>query len=200
MGYSDAIDDGIKIVGTGRPTYYIPCEKCGELIRRTQYSRKRTYICDYCKGILKKKEKIAFETMEVQTKKEKQFEKAIAKIKNQVEQFECYKKPIEIARTRAEMYGSIPEAMVAIELIRLGYKIIPQQKINKYKVDFAIPKEKIVVEVDGEIYHKNVFKGNREAEIQLSLGLNWKIIHIPAEKIAVDIQKLEKVIYIFKNS
>lgn len=95
------------------------------------------------------------------------------------------------------MYGSIPEAMVAIELLRLGYRIIPQQKVKKYKVDFAIPKEKIVIEVDGYVYHKDSYKGDREAIIQLALGLDWKIIHIPAELIAEDITKLKSAIGIF---
>ena len=90
--------------------------------------------------------------------------------------------------------------MVAIELIRIGYSIIPQQKIKKYKVDFAIPKEKIVIEVDGSIYHKDVYKGYREAIIQLSLGLDWKIIHVPAEYISKDIQKLEQIIKILSKA
>lgn len=88
--------------------------------------------------------------------------------------------------------------MVAIELLRLGYSIIPQQKIKKYKVDFAIPKEKIIIEVDGSLYHKDVYKGEREAIIQLSLGLDWKIIHVPAEKIAENITKLKQVIEVLK--
>lgn len=89
--------------------------------------------------------------------------------------------------------------MVAIELIKNGYSIIPQQKIGKYKVDFLIPKEKIVVEVDGELYHKNDFKKNREAEIQIILGFDWKIIHIPAEKIRKDIKKLNLIICKLSN-
>ena len=41
MGYCDAIEDGIETVGGKFGYYYrIPCEICGEKIRRTQYSRK----------------------------------------------------------------------------------------------------------------------------------------------------------------
>ena len=130
--------------------------------------------------------------------KEKQFDKAVNKIKKQVFDFSLYEKAIKIAEIRQELYGSIPEAMVAIELLRLGYSIIPQQKIKKYKVDFAIPKEKIIIEVDGSLYHKDVYKGEREAIIQLSLGLDWKIIHVPAEKIAENITKLKQVIEVLK--
>lgn len=199
MGYREAIEDGIKTIGTSRVAYYIPCEICGKEIKKTQYSRKRTYVCDYCKGLIKKKERAAIpkELENVETRREKQFRHAVEKIKNQVNNFEKYEKAIEIAKTRTELYGSIPETMVAIELIRLGYKIIPQQKIKNYKVDFTIPKEKIVIEVDGSVYHKDIYKGDREAIIQLSLGLDWKIIHIPAELIAEDITKLKNAISIF---
>lgn len=197
MGYIDALEDGIEIIeGDCRNSYRIPCEVCGRKIRRTQYSRKRNYICEYCKGLIKKKEKIIeYERLEsVKTKKEIKFEKATEEIRRQSNDFRSYKNAIDIARQRAELYGSVPEAMVAIELIKCGYLIIPQQKIGRYKVDFAIPKEKIIIEVDGETYHKNGINGDREATIQFSLGLDWKIIHIPAEKIRKNISKTKLII------
>ena len=79
-------------------------------------------------------------------------------------------------------------------LLKLGYNIIPQQKIGRYKVDFAIPDQKLVIEVDGELYHGCEGEGKREATIQISLGFAWKIIHVPAEWIEKDIRKLKKVI------
>lgn len=183
----------------GTYLYKIPCAKCGEIVKRVCYTRKITYLCDYCKATIRKKKEISKELLEVKTPKEKQFDKALNKIRNQVCDFNNYEKAIKIAETRKELYGSIPETMVAIELLKLGYSIIPQQKIKKYKVDFAIPKEKIVVEVDGLLYHKDVYKGEREAIIQLSLGLDWKIIHVPAEKIAKDISKIENIINVLSK-
>lgn len=111
--------------------YKISCEICGEKLIRTQYSLKRTYICDYCKGILKKKKKLLEDTetqtiLGIQTKKEKNFEKAVELIREQVKNFNVYHNAIEIAKKRTEKYGSIPEIMVAIELLRLKYKIISQ--------------------------------------------------------------------------
>lgn len=195
MGYKDAILDGVR-VGFNSREYYIPCELCGREIYRTQYSRKRTYLCDYCKGLIKKKQKYVMpkELAEVETRREKQFNHAVEKIEKQVKDFSKYENAIKIAKTRAELYGSIPEAMVAIELLKLKYKIIPQQKIKKYKVDFVLPTQKIVIEVDGSIFHKNIYNSEREAIIQMSLGLDWKIIHIPAEKIAENITKLQEII------
>lgn len=193
MGYVEAIEDGIEIYHNR--SYKIPCEKCGRKIYRTQYSRTRTYLCDYCKGKInnKKKAYASKEVLETKTPKEIQFEKAIKEIENQVDDFTKYKNAIKIARTRDESYGSIPEAMVAIELLKNKYVIIPQQKVGKYRVDFALPRDKIVIEVDGRRYHDGI-KSGREAKIQFSFGLDWKIIHIPAELIRDDIQKLKAII------
>lgn len=53
MSIVHAREDGIEIVRKNfREIYYIPCEICGKKIMRTQYSRKRTYLCDYCKGVI----------------------------------------------------------------------------------------------------------------------------------------------------
>jgi very-short-patch-repair endonuclease len=197
--YREALEDGIQYIGgeSGRGHFLIPCEVCGRNVIKTQYSRKRNYLCDYCKGVTKKKEKIYLEHLVgIETPNEKRFRKATENIKNQVKDFRLYEKAVETARTRAEKYGSVPEAMVAIELLKNKYRIIPQQKIGKYRVDFALPDQKKVIEVDGEIYHKNNRNCDREATIQFTLGVSWKIIHIPAELISNDITKLVKILNI----
>ena len=48
--------------------------------------------------------------------------------------------------------------------------------------------------MDGELYHSKQKEGDREAIIQMALGLDWEIIHVPAELISKDIQKLRRVI------
>ena len=193
-------DQELKEYGVDRVgrKYYIPCEICGRKIYRTQFSLKRSYVCDYCKGVIKAKEKasIPAELQSVQTKKEIRFDNAVKEIQTQVPNFKDYEKAVSVARTRCERYGSIPEVMVAIELLRLKYRIIPQQKIGKYKVDFAIPSIKTILEVDGGIYHRTI-NGEREFAIQSHLGYDWKIIHIPAELIRTDIQKLKTVIDLY---
>ena len=176
--------------------YNIPCEICGEKILKTAYSLKRTYICKYCRSKIEKKETPSIPEG-TETRKERQFKKAVDRIHSQVKDFAKYENAIRIAEQKCECYGSIPEAMVAIELIRLGYSIIPQQKITKYKVDFAIPKEKLIIEVDGSVFHKEITE--REAVIQFNIGLDWKIIHIPAERIEKKIYKLNEVIEALSN-
>lgn len=183
----------------GALIYKVPCAMCGEIVLLRRYGINTVTYCDYCRHTKHKKEKIILQEEldrlnQIKTPNEKRFAQAVEKIRNQVKNFEQYEKAINIAKTRCERYGSIPEAMVAIELIRLGRSIIPQQKVDKYKVDFAIPKEKLIIEVDGTLYHQNIYKSQREGTIQLALGFDWKIIHIPAELIEKDIKKLEVIL------
>jgi very-short-patch-repair endonuclease len=199
--------DGIKSErgpGRGRKdgviNYLIPCSECGTIIKRQIYNGDKVYLCPICKRNETRKKK-AYEDkfINVETKWEKRFNSAIESISRQVRNFDDYEDAIRLARTRLNDYDSIPEAMVAIELVRLGHSVIPQQKIGRYKVDFALKDIKTIIEVDGEVYHKNIYKTDREAVIQLSLGMDWKIIHIPASLISKDIQKLEKIISKFGN-
>ena len=209
MGLREANEDGIKYYydpdrkargSRGTYVFCVPCDVCGELTESTVYGRNQRRVCPRCQDrrVRHKKEveKAWYEVIE--DKDEARFNKAIDRIEKQVKNLSKYERAIRIARQAKHKYGSIPEAMVAIELIRLGYSIIPQQKVGKYRVDFYIPKYKIVIEVDGAIYHQKSIN-NREATIQLSFGLDAKIIHIPAELISKDIRKLKKVMQLEAN-
>lgn len=205
MGKREADADGIEyyydpdVSARGRRgtiVYLVPCAKCGAPVKSLVYGRNRDYLCDNCR-LGERKKFVALEQelkMELTTAGERRFAKAVQEIKKQVKNFESYRKPIELARAALEKYGSVPEAMVAIELLRLGYKIIPQQKIHRYNVDFYIPKDKLIIEVDGQIYHNGKDNTEREAVIMLTLGIDTRIVHIPAERIAKDIQKLKRCI------
>lgn len=170
------------------------CKMCGKMyIHNKCRAKSSATYCEDCKKALqaqKAKEKIGD-----RDKYEVRFDKAIEELRKQIDDPEAYIKPIEIASTKKYRYGSIPEVMVAVELLRLKYKIIPQQRIGKYHVDFLIKDKKLVIEVDGKLFHRD--KNSREAEIQLMLGLDWKIIHIPAELIRKNIGKLKECIDIY---
>lgn len=200
--------DGIKVtLGKGRgysdgvKTYHVPCDKCGKIVKRLVYNGDQENICPACRLGIKRKRKIAEQNDldHIVTKHEKRFDKAVERIKAQVKRFDKYDKAISLARRRCEQYGSIPEAMVAIELVRLGHSVIPQQKIGRYRVDFLLKDVKMVIEVDGSLFHRDKYKGDREAFIQTSLGFDWAIVHIPAELIEKDIVKLSKIIKTFKK-
>ena len=204
MGIKEAKEDGIKChfdetagYRNGKWIYEIPCAYCGRIQKYRIYSRKKTYACKRCSIRVKEKERIVQEAKEpaVFSKHERRFLRAAAEVKAKERRPGEYDKAIEAAAKRLDRYDSIPEAMVAIELLRLGYKIIPQQKIGRYRVDFVIPEEKIALEVDGELYHRtNQRAMERELLIQYALGEDWRIIHIPSEMIAESIRKLRPCI------
>lgn len=180
--------------------YEVPCDICGKSIKTRKYSSNRNYLCNYCRYVLNKKKEILETYDDVRTKKEIQFDKAVEKLKSQVDDFENYERPIEIARTRAEKYGSVPEAMVAMELLRLKFKIIPQQRVGKYHVDFALPDEKLIIEVDGTPYHADREKDlMREAAIEYKLGHGWKFVRVPDEVVQSNIKLLRVILYMNIN-
>lgn len=168
------------------------CKKCSdEYIYRKYKSNSSASYCPNCaKAIAEKKKQ-----EDPRDKYEKRFDEAVDVLRDTVRDINIYKQSIETAKKRMYFYGSIPEVLTAIMLLKLGYSIIPQQQVGKYIVDFLLPKQKMVIEVDGELYHRR--KTHREAEIQIMLGMDWKIIHIPSELIRCDATKLKEYIDIY---
>jgi len=180
----------------GHITYKVPCERCGKEIITKVYNQNKNYTCNYCRNVINKKKKALDTLDDVRTPREVRFDNAVEMIKKQVNDFEKYERPVEIARTRAEKYDSVTEAMVAIELIKLKFKIIPQQKVGRYHVDFALPTQKLIVEVDGTPYHADKEKDlMREAAIQHRLGYDWKFVRVPDEVVRSNIKLLRAILY-----
>ena len=199
MSRADALRDGIKFDDNGyRILYSVPCQNCGKMHGRRNYTGRGVYLCPTCLELRHAKriaevEELALSMPDAETKEEKRYRKAVEEIEKQVGSLEGYERAIEICRKATYKYGSVPEAMLAIELIKSGYRIIPQQKVGKYHVDFALPKEKLILEVDGSIYHTNKRKElEREASINYAIGLDWHFIHLPAESISKDVRKVVK--------
>lgn len=166
--------------------YMVPCPKCGRVVPRGIYNPEKIYLCDYCKKVQATKKKAVFEDAysHIRTPREQQFDKAVALLK-MIYPKRDFDSSIAMAEQRAELYGSIPEVMAAVMLLQAGYSIIPQQKIGRLTVDFCIPKHKLVIEIDGSLYHQSREKSlQRDLKIQLALGFDWEIIHLPAEGVA----------------
>lgn len=201
MSRADAIRDGIEFYDTPYRgvVYKIPCQNCGKIYGSRQYTGKQIYLCSTCRELKNKKEKAMVERMalcipNVETKEEKRYRTAVERIEKQYG-IKGYESAVEICRKATFKYASIPEAMLAIELVKNKYKIIPQQPIGKYRVDFVLPNEKLIIEVDGEPYHTNKEKElRREGEINFTIGLDWHVIHIPSEAITKDVRKVVRLL------
>ena len=201
MSRADALRDGIKYDDNGyRLLYYVPCQNCGNIHGRRKYTGKEIYLCPACLELKHAKQRAEVEALalsmpDAETKEEKRYRSAVEAIEKQVGSLKGYEKAVDICWKATYKYGSIPEAMLAIELIRKGYRIIPQQKVGKYRVDFALPNEKLIIEVDGSIYHTNKQKElEREASINYAIGLDWRFIHIPAESISKDVRRVVRLL------
>lgn len=175
----------------------VKCDKCGHMFTRRMYKGGQ-HLCEFCKRILRANAIATDNELEYEltpyvpalSKNEKRFSIAQSKMPKRYD----YSRAIELARTKLNQYDSVPEAMVAIELIRLGYKVIPQQTIAGYRVDFCLPDIKLIIEVDGSIYHSDTKKEIiRESVIRRSMP-GWLILHLPAGWISKHIYKLQKCI------
>ena len=178
-------------------TFEIPCEICGKIYEQRVYRSSDRHVCQYCKRIDKMQDNLVKQAIldKLYTPGQQRFSKARELYSQQVKNAKNKDRAIEVAEKACDKFDSIPEAMVGIELIRLGYKVFPQHKIGQYRVDFAIPEQKIIVEVDGNLYHKDKTKClQRDAAIGYIIGFDWVIVHVPAELIQKDIKKLKSCI------
>lgn len=137
----------------------------------------RDYICDDCVRKMKLIKKI-----EVVDSAEERLLKGFSHGK--WDKFnERTKKSANIVRKRVfdgvDNFGSKQEAMVAIQLERNGVMYETQKDIGGYKVDFCIPQLKMVLEIDGILYHTNDDKAFlRDRKIMSCLGERWEIVHL----------------------
>ena len=79
-------------------------------------------------------------------------------------------------------FSSLPEAIVAIQLEHQKINYETQKEIGGKRVDFYLPDLKIILEIDGELYHKDedeLFL--RDRKIMRIIGEKWEIIHINSD-------------------
>lgn len=66
----------------------------------------------------------------------------------------------------------------------LWYKLFPQVEEGKYRIDFAIPDEKIAIELDGHDSHKTKEQRTHDAQRERYLQSNgWKLIRFTGSEI-----------------
>lgn len=204
-------------VRTERGITYYTCKKCGRergLHRKIAKYLAEGYLCENCKEkekYLERKRKEASPIINVdekqselygdlyeQTLKEARFERAVSRIEKQVKSIDKYKKSINTVHKllhRPQWFSSTEEIMMAIQLLKDGYKIIHQQKIGTYRIDFVIPDKKVILEVDGSIYHTNKeAEAKRDFFIRKKLGFNWKILHVSTDQINNKLTSIKQVI------
>jgi very-short-patch-repair endonuclease len=75
---------------------------------------------------------------------------------------------------------------------RLGVGFRRQLPLGRYIADFAAPSVKLVVEVDGG-YHAQRVRADARRDRELG-RLGYRVLHIPAELVASDIERVREVV------
>lgn len=170
------------------------CNECGKEFPCRQHIRPDRRICPGCKTYEKELRDILTNDMAGPRVKLRKFDEAVTRIEKSVNNFKSYQPAINTIRKvvlRKGWFQSTEEIMAGIELIKNGVRTIHQQKVGRYKVDFALPDMKVLLEIDGRPYHSDKTKeGIRDGNIQLALGPSWYVVRIDTDKINKNISKL----------
>lgn len=155
------------------------CLICGE---EFESGKTNVYTCDKCESKIRMTKKI-----EMVDKAQKLLEKRTGKMKGfkPKRDMSKYVKPVkERVVNGIDNFSSMPEAVVAIQMERIGLKYETQKDIAGKKADFVIPEIKIILEIDGELYHTDEDKSFlRDRQIMAVVGEEWEIVHIKAQQI-----------------
>lgn len=151
------------------------CRLCG----KTYDGKGNSYTCYECN------EKMA------EIKKYQMMDKAADKLRKWLNGFrERQSKNLEVCieyvRERflngTDHFDSLPEIMVAVQLTMQGIIYKTQVQRNGVTVDFVLPSMKIVMEIDGNLYHQDADKMFlRDRRVMYGCDDEWEIIHIAAE-------------------
>ena len=204
----EAVEDGIpyeKDDETGILSYYPPCSICGAPAKSPVYFRGSEFSCQLCRArMMAIKCHLTYDRSVME--KEEKLKNALTRI-SRVADVSLYDEAVEKVRKgfyRKNHYQSTEEIMVALELLRKGFTIYHQFEVDSYRVDFLIPQLSVVLEVDGEIYHRSDSMSRARAEmrdciIEEHLGEGYKVIHIPTRYINRNVRKLVPAIKALAN-
>lgn len=196
LGYKEAVEDHVRIQNSGAKKYYYPlCQHCGKEVKSPYYHAGRKYTCTMCKLMTdaEPKEEVNNET------KDKRLDTAILRISGYTTNMEAYEKAIETVKKvlyRPGWFDSTEEVMVAIELIKSGYRINHQVPLKRYKLDFVLRDQKVILEIDGP-YHTEKTKAKEQFRDDIaiaSFGVDWEVLRISTYDINQNITMLTKAI------
>lgn len=196
MSYKDAIENGVRVKKeNGRNFYFVPCKHCGNEVKTPYYDPSKNYSCRLCKLMTdsETKKEVTAES------KERKFENAIKRIAEvaNLNDYEDAMSKIRKCLHREGWFSSTEEIMVAIELLKCGYKINHQVPIKRYKLDFVLKEQKLILEVDGYLYHTEKTKPKEQLRDDIaiaSFGADWEVLRVSTLEINKNITRLSKAI------
>lgn len=155
------------------------CLICGE---EFESGKTNAYSCDIGESKIR-----LIKKMEMVDKAQRELEKRTGRMKSfkPKRDMSRYAKPVkERVMNGIDNFSSMPEAVAAIQMERIGLKYETQKDIAGKKADFVMPEIKIILEIDGELYHTDEDKSFlRDRQIMAAVGEEWEIVHINAESV-----------------
>lgn len=151
-----------------------------------QKHAKDTWFRCYCKECFKQVQaQEAEERAEyIRLRKREMFRKACNILENQNVNMYKYKEAIDVVEEKVaecpDKFDSSYEVLAAIVLVHNRIYSKMQYKIGSYQVDFLLPEEMVVLEIDGDRHkHRKGYDSARDQYIRRTLGEPWEIIRIP---------------------
>lgn len=202
MSFTDAICDNVRIKRnlSGFDWYYPLCHNCGTEVPVWRYESGMKYICRKCK--LEERLIIADARKEEDHKtRTAKLEKVIGRIKSHGT-FAKYESAIATARKMIDdgghIFDSTEEIEVALVLLAEGINFRHQVRFGKrYVADFVLDDMKVVLEIDGDIFHGESRKAKQQIRDDLiiaALGPEWEIVRIKTSALNQNVTKLPKAL------
>lgn len=167
-------------------------------VRKTVAEEHQRCYCEKCYSETMRRLKEENEIF-TQIKRKRTFEHALDKMERQQIDFCEYEEAIktieEYNLKNDGKFDSSEEIMAAIILIHNHYHIKPQTKVGRYQVDFMLPDDFLILEIDG-VHHKlkKNYDKERDREIKEKLGEQWQILRIPSDYIDKKVTELPQAI------
>lgn len=202
MSHKDALRDNIRYYSSpnGLNWYYPKCHSCGAEVPSWNYISGRKYTCKKCKEI-EKLTALEFREEENLEIRNARLEKAIDRIKAKTN-IQKYDREIEIVREMinggGHVFDSTEEVIVALILLKNNIQFRHQVRFGKrYIADFVLDELKVVLEVDGDIFHGENRASRdciRDNLIIAALGPSWEVIRIKTSTLNENVTRLPRAI------
>lgn len=202
MGHAEAVEDKIRFATCGKykKFYYPKCSICGDEVKSMNYLRSIKYTCARCKYIKAMVEE-KYRLRESKNNGSAQLSRAIERIskKANIANYQRAVNDITADMEEGVRFGSTEEVITALELKRLKVKYRHNVKFGRYRADFVLDELKIILEVDGRLYHTKETAPREELRdnlITLSVGAEWEVIRITDNLINDNITQLMRAVRI----
>lgn len=157
-----------------------------EQLKSRRSKKIEVYRRCYCEECFEKRLRGLADNNEVylRCKRERMLENALCRLEsagiNMYEYKEAIDAVTEYNENNPDKFDSAAEVIAAIVLIKNHIRVKPQYKVDKYQVDFLLPDEKIVLEIDGEGHRLHRAKDSIRDEVIRYQLKGHQIVRIPA--------------------